>query len=148
MRRSWLLIAVGALSTLALGAGTPAPQPDLTLLKQRARVAKPADAALANMRVVEAEVDAADQYYKDGDVEKAEAAVAEAVHYAELAVEAAQKSPKHLKQPEIILREAGRRLEEIRRSLAFDDQPPVQKAEDRLEKVRRDLLHLMFAPPK
>ena len=148
MRRNRRLLIVGwTLSALALAAAARSP---LTLeeLKARASAAKPDDAALANMRVVQREVEIADQLYKDGDVEKAQGAVDEAVHYAELSREAARKSTKHLKQTEIILREAGRRLGEIRRTLAFDDQPPVQKAEDRLETVRRDLLTLMFAPEK
>ncbi len=147
MRRSWLFILVCALSAGAAAAARD-PQQELAILKERARTAKPADAPLAHMRVVAQEVEIADQYYKDGEVEKGEAAVEEAVHYAELGGEAARKSPKHLKQPEITLREASRRLEEIRRTLAFDDQAPLEKAVDRLEKVRHDLLSLMFAPPK
>jgi DNA repair ATPase RecN len=120
------------------------PQGELPSLKEHARTAKPADATLANARVVRQEIEIADQCFKDGDVDKAQAAVDDAVHYAELADAALQKNSKHLKEAEIIMREAGRRLEEIRRSLAFDDQAPVQQAEDRLEKIRRDLLAQMF----
>jgi hypothetical protein len=147
MRRSWALIVIGALSVLA-AASALTPQQELAVLKERARTAKPADAPLAHMRVVEIEVEIAEQCYQDGEVEKGKAAVEEAVRYAELGREAAHKNSKHLKHAEIILREAGRRLEEIRQNQAFEEQAPLEKAAARLEKVRRDLLSLMFAPPK
>lgn len=122
-------------------------QDTLQELKERARAAKPEDATLANIRVAREEIEVADQHYTNGDVEQGRTAVDEAAHYAELGGQAVSKDSKHLKQAEIILREAGRRLEDIRRSLAFDDQPPVKKAVERLEKVRRILLTQMFAPP-
>jgi hypothetical protein len=37
-------------------------------------------------------------------------------------------------------------LEDVRRSLSLDDQPPVQAAVERIEKARRHLLDLMFQP--
>lgn len=148
MRRSHGLLALFLALPLLAALAEANPQGNLEALKDRARTAKPADATFANSKVVRQEVEIADQYFKDGDGDKAQAAVDEAVHYAELAGSAATRSSKHLKEAEILLREAGRRLEEIRRSLAFEDQPPLQKAEDRLEKIRSDILSQMFAPQK
>jgi hypothetical protein len=147
-RSSRLLVVVLALPLLAAAAAERPPQDNLKELKERASTAKPEDSTLANIRVVQREVEIADQLFKDGDVEKGQATVDEAVHYADLAGAALQKRSKNLKKAEIILREAARRLEEIRRTLAFDDQAPVQKAEERLEKIRADLLAHMFAPDK
>lgn len=139
-----VLVFVLALPVLAAALPEPYPQVSLQELKERARTAKPADATLANVRVVRQEIAIADQYFKDGDVDKGQAAVDDAVHYTELAGAALQKNSKHLKEAEIILREAVRRLEEIRRGLGYEDQPAVQKAEDRMEKIRHDLLTQMF----
>ena len=139
-----LLVLWLALPVLAAALVARDPQAVLRELKEHARTAKPAEATLANARVVQQEVAIADQLFKDNDVDKGQAAVDDAVRYAELAGTALHKDSKHLKEAEIILREAGRRLEEIRRTLAYDDQAPVQKAEDRLEKIRRDLLAQMF----
>ena len=139
-----LLVLWLALPVLAAALAARDPQAILRELKERARTAKPAEATLANARVVQQEIAIADQYFNDGDVDKGQAAVDDAVHYAELAGTALHKDSKHLKEAEIILREAGRQLEEIRRSLAYDDQAPVQKAEDRLEKIRHAVLAQMF----
>jgi hypothetical protein len=36
------------------------------------------------------------------------------------------------------------RLADIKRSVAYDDQPPIQSAIDSLERIRTDLLNKMF----
>ena len=144
MRTSCRLLVLWLALPILGAASEGNPQAELHELKERARTAKPADATLANARVVRQEIAIASQYFNDGDVDKGQATVDEAVHYAELARAALDKKSKRLKEAEIILREAGRRLEEIRRTLAYDDQAPMQKAEDRLEKIRRDLLTQMF----
>ena len=148
MRTSCGLLVLWLAVPLLAAAAELNPQADLRELKEHASAAKPADATLANVRVVRQDVELADQLFKDGDVEKGQAAVDEAVHYAEVAGAALDKKSKHLKDAEIILRQALRRLEEIRRTLAYDDQAPVQKAEDRLELVRKQLLAQMFGAEK
>ena len=148
MRTSCRLLVLWLALPILGAASEGNPQAELHELKERARTAKPADATLANARVVRQEIAIASQYFNDGDVDKGQAVVDEAVQYAETAEAAANKHSKHLKEAEIILREALRRLEEIRRTLAYDDQAPVQKAEDRMEKVRGTLLSQMFGAEK
>ena len=53
------------------------------------------------------------------------------------------QSRKHLKQTEIAVREMTRKLADIMQR-GDDDQPPVQAAIDRLERVRDELLLAMF----
>ena len=96
--------------------------------------------------VVRRQVEVANDYYNAGDVQKAQDVVAEIVDLTGKCIDAAKKNQNKLKDTEITLYRAGRRLDDVRRSLAFDDQPPVQAAVERIEKARRHLLELMFQP--
>jgi tRNA A37 N6-isopentenylltransferase MiaA len=98
--------------------------------------------------VVRRQVEVANEYYTAGDVQKAQGVVAEIMDLTGKCVDAAQKKHSKLKDTELTLYRASRRLQDVRRSLAFDDQPPVQAAVDRIEKARRHLLDLMFQPDK
>jgi len=69
------------------------------------------------------------------------------VHYAARATEAAQKSGKHLKDTEILLRATARRLDDVGRTLNFDDRPYVEAAVKQVEKLRQQLLDHMFGAP-
>jgi hypothetical protein len=97
--------------------------------------------------VVRLQVEVANDYYTSGELEKAQDVISEIVTLAEKVVETAQKNPRSLKATELTLSKAGRRLEDVRRSLAFDDQPPVKTAVSAIEKARRNLLDLMFQDP-
>jgi hypothetical protein len=68
------------------------------------------------------------------------------VQYAEKARDAAIARPHKLKDTEIHLRKAEHRLNDLRRTLAFEDQPPVQDAADRIAAIRKQILDVMFAP--
>ena len=72
-------------------------------------------------------------------------AVNEVITYSEQARDAAMTSQKHLKNVEIDVRKIADRLRDIRRTLAFEDQPPVEQAIRRLEDIRTALLKQMFA---
>jgi hypothetical protein len=100
--------------------------------------------------VVRRQVEVANDLYTTGDVEKAEDVIKEIIAFTGKCVDAARdfKNPKKLKETELTLYKAGRRLEEVRRSLNFDDQPVVQGAVEKIEKARRELLNLMFRKKK
>ena len=66
------------------------------------------------------------------------------VTYSELARDYAIQSHKYQKQTEIAVRGMTRKLSEILHSLGQGDQPPVEDALNRLERVRDDLLSAMF----
>ncbi len=57
------------------------------------------------------------------------------MRYAARATEAAQKSGKHLKDTEILLRATARRLDDVGRTLNFDDRPYVEAAVKQVEKL-------------
>ena len=51
---------------------------------------------------------------------------------------------KRLKDTEIAVRKMAEKFRDVKRTLPFEDQAPVQQAIDSLEKMRTDLLAVMF----
>ncbi len=142
MRRKALIVA--CLALLALNAA--AKEETLEQLKARAESTGGERQPLLFAEVVQREVEAADHLFTDGDAAKGHAMVQEAVSYAEKARDAARQQPRKIKDTEIALRKAERRLDQVRRTLAFEDQADVQAAVDRIAQVRQELLDQMFAP--
>jgi hypothetical protein len=114
-------------------------------LKARFESAHPEDRPELAIRIAQHQLRNADRLYSEGDVDKASAAVEDIVSYSEKARDAATQTRKHLKNVEIDVRKIAEKLRDIKRTLAFDDQPPVDKAIRRLEDVRTTLLKEMFA---
>lgn len=94
------------------------------------------------------QVELASRYFDEGDVSRGHRAVEQAVEAAEKAGEAARESRRRMKQTEISIRQTARRLDDIRRTLAFEDRPAVGSAVESMEDVRTELLGAMFAPRK
>src|SRR5690242_19549223 len=93
-------------------------------------------------------VDVADQQFAAGDVVKGQQTVQEILADASRAHDVAVNERKKMKDVEIHLRETQRRLENVRRTLAADDRPPLEAVEKKLAAFRHDLLNVMFAPRK
>jgi len=142
----WLQIplAVLLLSAVAVAKSTEEP---LDALKARAENARPQDQAHLFATIARREVNEADRFYTEGDITNATKAVDDVVRYAARATEAAQKSGKHLKDTEILLRATARRLGDVGRTLNFDDRPYVEAAVKQVEKLRQQLLDHMFGAP-
>ncbi len=117
-------------------------------LKRRADAAQGGRRADLYMEVTQRQIEAADARFTDGKIEEGQAAVDDAVTAAGKASTAAVESGARMKQTEIALRRASRRLADISRTLAFDDRKHAQEAVVKLEKIRSDLLAAMFAPKK
>jgi hypothetical protein len=135
------------LFALAIGP-TAARDETVDELKSRAQTALPQDRPTIYIRIAELQVRNADKFYVDGSVEKASAAVEDVATYSEHARDAARDSKKHLKAVEISVRKMAEKLRDIKRTLAFEDQPPVDRAVQRLEDVRTSLLKEMFKKEK
>ena len=105
---------------------------------------RPEDRGNIALEIAERQVAAADRLFKDGKADEAQAAVKDVVTYSGQAGEAAGQSGHRIKNTEIALRKMAHRLADIKRSVAFDDQAPIQSAIDSLEKTRTDLLNKMF----
>jgi len=98
--------------------------------------------------VAERQLKSADELYGEGKVDDARAAIADVVTYSQKAHDAAVQSGKKLKPTEMASRKMSHRLRDLKRTLNFDDQAPVQAAADRLETMAQDLLSHMFGKEK
>jgi hypothetical protein len=116
----------------------------LQQLEAKAETGRPEDRVQVCLEIAERQLKAADDAFKDGKPEEAKAAVNDVVHYADKARDAAIQSGKHVKNTEIALRKSAAKLRDIKRTVNFDDQAPLQTASDDLEKIRTDLLSHMF----
>lgn len=140
-----------AISALVLAASVmcvAARDESLSDLKARAEHAGPEERPGLCLQVAERQLHNADQLYNDGKVEEARAAVDDVVAYSEQARDAAIHSKRHMKAVEITVRKMSEKLRDIRRTLAFEDQPPVEQAMQRLEDIRTVLLKEMFKKDK
>jgi hypothetical protein len=143
MRRLTICAIVLVLSALATGRDE-----SLDELKARVQRTPGSDRAEICIRIAEIQLRTADKSYVDGDVEKGRIAVEDIATYSEKARDSAIESHKHLKGIEIAVRKISDKLKDIKRTLAFEDQAPVEKTIDRLETVRTSLLKDMFKKEK
>lgn len=117
-------------------------------LKARVEHARPEERPGLCIRIAEHQLRSADKLYADGNIEQARAAVEDIVAYSEKAGTAATQSRTHLKNVEIALRKISEKLRDIKRTLNFEDQAPVDRATQRLEDIRTTLLKEMFKKEK
>ena len=140
-----------ALSTIvvaiALGASY-AKDESVDSLKSRVDQTPSQDRAKLYVQIAQMQLHNADHLYTAGNVEQARAAVGDIVTYSEKARDAAKETKKHLKHVEIAVRKMTDKLSDIKRTLAFEDQPPVDQAIQRLQDIRTSLLDEMFKKDK
>jgi len=140
--RNW-----GFLLTWVLASALPVPvskQETVEQLKAKLDAATPPQRVELCLEIADRLLDNADQFYSVGKPDDGGAAVKELVGYAQKAGDAATQSGKKLKQAEIAVRKMAHRLHDIKRTLNFEDQAPVQEAIDQLEHIRTELLGKMF----
>jgi hypothetical protein len=70
------------------------------------------------------------------------------VTFSKKATDASIDTGKKLKNTEIALRKMTEKFRDIKRTVAFEDQAPIQQTIDELEKMRTDLLSAMFGKKK
>ncbi len=133
-----------ALAAAIAAKAIPRVEPTVDQLKAEVSPAKVGDKAKICVQIAQKQLNETDRLYAASDYEKAQAALMDVVTYSELARDYAIQSHKYQKQTEIAVREMTRRLSEILHSLGQGDQPPVEDALNRLERVRDDLLSTMF----
>jgi polyhydroxyalkanoate synthesis regulator phasin len=117
-------------------------------LMARAESARIEDRPALCIEIAERQLKSADQLYSAGKADEARTALQDVVTYSEKAHDASIQSGKRIKNTEIALRKMAAKLRDIKRSLNFDDQAPVQAAADRLESLRTELLSHMFGKGK
>ncbi|MEY2413585.1 MAG: hypothetical protein QOD84_2191 [Acidobacteriaceae bacterium] len=145
--RLWLTILALILSTSLFASGKKSES--LQELKARAQAAKAGDQASLYIELAERELTAATELYHQGKIEQGRSAVDAIVSYSQKAHDASAESNKKLKNTEIAFRKMALKLRDLKQTLNFEDQAPVQAAGDHLESLRMDLLsHLFPKAPK
>jgi len=137
-----------ALITLAVTSCAATKDQTVDELKSRVESARPEDRPVLCLQIAHQQLSNADKLYNEGKVEQARAAVDDIVTYSEKASASASQTKKHLKNVEIAVRKISEKLRDIKRTLAFEDQPPVGEAIKRLEEIRTALLKEMFSKEK
>lgn len=117
-------------------------------LKARLGNAPPEERPGICVHIAQDQLHAADKAYNDGNVDQARKSLADIVDYSEKARDAALVSKKHLKNVEIAVRKIAEKLNDIKRTLNYEDQPPVADTVKRLEEIRTTLLSEMFKKEK
>ena len=141
MRRLTILVFL-IVSTLVVYA--TAKDETVDELKARFESARPEDRPGLAIRIAQHQLRNADKLYGEGNIEQGRVAVDDIVSYSEKARDAATETKKHLKNIEIDARKMAEKLRDIKRTLAFEDQPPIEQAIRRLEDIRTALLQEMF----
>jgi hypothetical protein len=134
-----------AMILLALASAYGAKDETVDELKSRFESTRPEDRPELGIRIAQHQLRDADKLYSEGNADRARAAVDDIVTYSEKARDAAIQTRKRLKNVEIEVRKMAEKLRDIKRTLAFEDQAPVEQAVRRLEDVRTTLLKEMFA---
>lgn len=135
---SIFLLAAAALCVSSSG------PPTVEQLKARLASAKVGDQPKICVQIAQQQLEESIKLYATGDSDKAQAGLADVVSFSESARDAAIQSHKHEKQTEIAVRGMARKLSDTLHTLTHDEQPPVQDAIQRLQRVRDDLLIAMF----
>jgi hypothetical protein len=130
---------------LALASAYGAKDETVDELKSRFESARPEDRPELGIRIAQHQLRDADKLYSEGNADRARADVDDIVTYSEKARDAAIQTKKRLKNVEIDVRKMAEKLRDIKRTLAFEDQAPVEQAIHRLEDIRTTLLKEMFA---
>lgn len=138
--RNLVLIALLLAATAALAKK----EESLAELKQQAESAREGKQVELLLKIAQMQLQATDAAYTAGNTDQAQQNLRDVVSYASRAAQVAIDTGKKMKQAEINVRKISARLQDIARSLSFDDRAPVNAAVDTLEKSRTDLLARMF----
>jgi len=125
-------------------AAIAARDPTIDELKDRLKSTSIGDRPRLCLQIAERQLDTTNKSFAADESDKAKASLTDVVAFSELARDYAIQSRKHQKQTEIAVRTMTRKLNDLKHTVAHDDQPSVQDAIDHLQRVRDDLLLAMF----
>ena len=144
LKRSGALMALFVLFSFSAFAQQKTPEQ----LKAEAEHANGGHQGLLYAELAERLVNSADEQFSAGDSAKGQQTVKDVLDAATRARDAGVSSRKKMKEIEIHLRVTQRHLEDVKRTLAAEDRPPLDNVEKKLAQYRQDLLDAMFAPKK
>ncbi len=153
MRRFLTLLLV--MIAASVGMAQPQKPAPAEVLKNRADkskaaadAAKPESCPEVCLTAARDLLELSNQYFVDGQVEPAQTLIQQAGSYAEKAGRISIQLRKRQKQTEIGMRRLAARMNDIMKSLNFEDRAPVGQVINSIEAVRADLLASMFGNPK
>lgn len=148
MTMAMVLSASGLGATQTAGVGDPAANrvtnPELEKLKAKAEGMKDHDRGKIYSEIARELTEQANRQFTEGQPEAALESIKLVLEFAEKASNAAKLKNKKTKDTEINLRKTARRLEEVERTLALEDRPPVQAAVEKLDEIRKELLEFFL----
>ena len=142
--RCAFILALLALAAPIATVRAASKEPTVDELKARLSSTAVGDRPRLCLQIAERQLDAADKLFASTESDKALPLLTDAVSFSEQARDAAIQSRKYQKQTEIAVRKMARKLTDLKHAIPHDDQPAVQDAIDRLQRVRDDLLLAMF----
>jgi hypothetical protein len=125
-------------------AWVPAVEDDIAKLKAKAESASGGKQAELYAKLAEKQAEVVSDHYEAGDLDAAQVAIDELLGYANKARDIARETRKKVKNTEIAIRKAARKLEDVSRTISIDERPVVEDAIAKLERIRRELLGVMF----
>lgn len=146
MRTLWLSMWLLGITSVGMGqTGPPAPSPtEVDRLKSKVERMKDHDRGKIYSEIARELTEQANREFTDGQPDKALASVKLVLEYAEKASAAAKIKNKKTKDTEINLRKTARRLEEVEKTLALEDRPPVKAAVEKVDEIRKELLEFFL----
>jgi hypothetical protein len=142
-----VILATCAVATVAPSAFGPKDE-TLDQLIARADSARLEDRPALYLEIARQKAETADHLYQAGNAEAGNAALQEVLTFSRKATQSSIESGKRLKNTEIGLRKMVEKFRDLKRSVAFEDQAPIQQTMDELEKMRTELLSAMFGKKK
>ena len=95
---------------------------------------RPEDRLALYVEIARRKADAADKSYDEGNAEAGKAALQDVLIYSQKATDSSIATGKKQKDTEIILRKMAMKFRDVKRTVAFEDQAPIQQADGRVWK--------------
>ena len=145
--RSFLLLVAASLAAALLAVARPAvavKDENLDQLIARADSARPEDRPALFLEIAHRKAEAADKLYITGNAEAGKAGLQDVLTFSRKATNSSIQTGKKMKNVEIGLRKMAEKFRDVKRTVVFEDQVPIQQTVDELEQMRTDLLSAMF----
>jgi hypothetical protein len=141
----WPKLTLCAVAALCLCAWAARPPANVQELKQRVEKESGKDQIKLCIEIADAQLQNAEEFYKNGYPEKARVAIEDVVTYGERAASVSASTGKHMKPTEQAVHKITHRIEGLERAVEFEERATLKAAGDKLEKAHTDLLTKMFA---
>ncbi len=140
MRTLLLIMMLLGATSVGVGQTEASELAEIERMKTKAEGMKDHDRGKIYSQIAQELTEQANRQFTDGQPDAALESIKQLLAYAEKASAAAKLKNKKTKDTEINLRKTARRLEEVERTLAVEDRPPVKAAVEKLDEIRKELL--------